>query len=122
MRISDWSSDVCSSDLPGVDLSALQRAIAAGMLQQDRLDIVLGQPRLAQRAQQEDVRVGAAWGRAFLVLGLLDAGEPADGAMVRGLISDLNASVIPSANGNHWEDKAIYGSLETNVSMKTEEH
>src|SRR3546814_10443700 len=36
------------------------------MLQQDRLDIVLGQPRLAQRAQQEDVRVGAAGDRDAL--------------------------------------------------------
>src|SRR3546814_13077762 len=27
MRISDWSSDVCSSDLPGVGLPALQRIV-----------------------------------------------------------------------------------------------
>src|SRR3546814_18173549 len=81
MRISDWSSDVCSSDLPGVDLSALQRAIAAGMLQQDRLDIVLGQPRLAQRAQQEDVRVGAAGDRDALALKVAD--RP-DGAVSAG--------------------------------------
>ncbi|MEX2373832.1 MAG: alpha-2-macroglobulin family protein, partial [Dehalococcoidia bacterium] len=45
-----------------------------------------------------------AWGRAYLVLGLLEAGQPADDRAVRGLVSDLNASVIPSANGNHWED------------------
>ena len=57
------------------------------------------------------------WGQAYLVLGLIDAGlEPSDES-VRALIADLNASTIPSANGNHWEGDAIYGSIETNVSM-----
>ncbi|GMU40798.1 MAG: hypothetical protein AMXMBFR23_16640 [Chloroflexota bacterium] len=58
-----------------------------------------------------------AWGRAYLVLGLIDAGQPGSDEMVRGLVSDLNASAIPSANGNHWEGDPIYGSIETNVSM-----
>ncbi|PKN81409.1 MAG: hypothetical protein CVU47_06860 [Chloroflexi bacterium HGW-Chloroflexi-9] len=57
------------------------------------------------------------WGRAYLILGLIDAGQPASDDMVRGLVSDLNASALPTATGNHWEGDAIYGSIETNVSM-----
>lgn len=66
--------------------------------------------------EQDRARL-TSWGRAYLILGLIDAGEEPDDPVVRGLMSDLNASVIPSANGNHWEDDPIYGSLETNVSM-----
>lgn len=58
-----------------------------------------------------------AWGQAYLVLALLDARVPADDPAVRGLISDLNAAVLPSANGNHWEAPPLYGSIESNVSM-----
>ncbi len=57
------------------------------------------------------------WGEAYLVLALLDSAVAPDDAMVRGLVSDLNASVIPSANGNHWEADPLYGSIESNVSM-----
>src|SRR3546814_6789022 len=49
MRISDWSSDVCSSDLAGVDCSdnevnikiALNREMAEGRLSQDDRDALL---------------------------------------------------------------------------------
>ena len=57
------------------------------------------------------------WGEAYLVLALVDSAVEPDDAMVRGLVSDLNASVIPSANGNHWEAVPLYGSIESNVSM-----
>src|SRR3546814_3130053 len=47
MRISDWSSDVCSSDLPGLDRIGFPRAAAAqfgvefGLLDDDALDVVV---------------------------------------------------------------------------------
>ena len=50
------------------------------------------------------------WGRAYLVLGLLAAGENADHWAVRALLNDLTADTIASANGNHWEDERVAGS------------
>ena len=51
------------------------------------------------------------WGRAYLVLGLLASGEAADHQAVRTLLNDLTADTIASANGNHWEDERIPGSM-----------
>src|SRR3546814_11374328 len=54
MRISDWSSDVCSSDLP-VDLSTVEgcRALASELeAREERLDILVN-------------TAGAAWGEPF---------------------------------------------------------
>src|SRR3546814_16633444 len=43
MRISDWSSDVCSSDLGGDDLDARTGAVLAQVgLPADRLDVEVG--------------------------------------------------------------------------------
>ena len=53
----------------------------------------------------------ANWGRAYLVLGLLASGEDADDQAVRTLLNDLTADTIASANGNHWEDERIPGSM-----------
>ena len=47
----------------------------------------------------------ANWGRAYLANALLDGGSKPVDAPVRGLLNDLTASTIPSANGNHWEDE-----------------
>src|SRR3546814_4998060 len=49
MRISDWSSDVCSSDLPHLGLLAVARLAGAGLAlvaapHHRRLALVLGQP------------------------------------------------------------------------------
>ena len=51
------------------------------------------------------------WGRAYLLLGLLATGHEADHEDVRILLNDLTATTIASANGNHWEDKRIAGSM-----------
>ncbi len=52
-----------------------------------------------------------SWGRAYLVLGLLATGHEADHALVRQLLYDLTAGAIASANGNHWEDRRVAGSM-----------
>ena len=51
------------------------------------------------------------WGRAYLLLGLLASGHDADHQAVRTLLNDLTADTIASANGNHWEDDRIPGSM-----------
>ena len=53
-------------------------------------------------------RAGA---RAYLLLGLIATGHEADHVDVRILLNDLTATTIASANGNHWEDKRIAGSM-----------
>ena len=60
----------------------------------------------------------ANWGRAYLLLGLLASGEDADHQTVRVLLNDLTADTIASANGNHWEDERIPGSMH-NGSVRT---
>jgi hypothetical protein len=57
----------------------------------------------------------SSWGRAYLVLALTEAGVAHDDPMVRALLNDLASSTIPSANGNHWEDKPVAGSFMTNT-------
>ncbi|MYH41887.1 MAG: hypothetical protein F4150_09130, partial [Chloroflexi bacterium] len=52
-----------------------------------------------------------SWGRAYLLLGLLAGGHEAGHEAVRILINDLSAAAIASANGNHWEDERIAGSM-----------
>src|SRR3546814_5227879 len=61
MRISDWSSDVCSSDLFHIDLGSLQGTVAAvdgnlvkpltghrfGLAMAQRIDILVGLPKNA---------------------------------------------------------------------------
>ena len=51
------------------------------------------------------------WGRAHLLLGLLASGHDADHTAVRAMLNDLTADTIASANGNHWEDDRIPGSM-----------
>jgi uncharacterized protein YfaS (alpha-2-macroglobulin family) len=45
------------------------------------------------------------WGRAYLLLGFAQAGVTREDPEVQMLLGDLATSVIPSANGNHWEDE-----------------
>ncbi|MYE47677.1 MAG: hypothetical protein F4X25_13220 [Chloroflexi bacterium] len=71
------------------------------------------------RAIVEQHRASLAnWGRAYLMLGLLATGHDAGHVAVRALLNDLTADVIPSANGNHWEDGRIGGSMH-NGSVRT---
>src|SRR3546814_14618936 len=79
MRISDWSSDVCSSDLPAFDVPSLADEIVRGVVMADPLDILfddrafvqIGGDIMGGRADHLDAtRVG-------LMIGLcpLEAGE-----------------------------------------------
>ncbi|MEX0781298.1 MAG: Ig-like domain-containing protein [Dehalococcoidia bacterium] len=43
-------------------------------------------------------------GRAYLLLGMAEAGVNREDAAVQALANDLTSGVIPSANGNHWEE------------------
>ena len=51
------------------------------------------------------------WGRAYLLRGLLAAGAAPDETELRILLNDITAATIASANGNHWEDDPIPGSM-----------
>ena len=55
------------------------------------------------------------YGRAYAILGLLDAGEAPNSPTVRLLLNDLSAATIASANGNHWEDPHRGGSMQSDV-------
>ena len=57
---------------PGVDVAALQREAAVGVLQQDELHVLLGELVLGERADEEDVRIGAAGHRDALALEVRD--------------------------------------------------
>ncbi len=72
-----------------------------------------------QRRRGEAIRLLAvehrseltAWGRAYLLLGLLKTGHDVEHETVRSLLNDLSATAIPSANGNHWQDPTLRGSM-----------
>ncbi len=71
-----------------------------------------GEQALAMRVIVDEHRAGlTSWGRAYLLLGLIATGHEADHEDVRILLNDLTATTIASANGNHWEDKRIAGSM-----------
>ena len=71
-----------------------------------------GEQALAMRVIVDEHRAGlTSWGRAYLLLGLIATGYEADHEDVRILLNDLTATTIASANGNHWEDKRIAGSM-----------
>src|SRR3546814_15009058 len=55
MRISDWGSDVCSSDLGGVLAAALVGVLAAGLLGRDATLLVVGGMVLAIVAKGGDL-------------------------------------------------------------------
>ncbi len=57
------------------------------------------------------------WGRAYVLLGLLASGHETDHPAVRAMLNDLTANTIASANGNHWEDERVAGSMH-NASVR----
>jgi hypothetical protein len=57
------------------------------------------------------------WGRAYALLGLLASGHATDHPAVRAMLNDLTANTIASANGNHWEDERVAGSMH-NASVR----
>ncbi len=70
------------------------------------------------RAVLEEHRTNlTSWGRAYLLLALIASGHEPDHEAVRILLNDLAATTIASANGNHWEDERISGSMH-NTSVR----
>jgi uncharacterized protein YfaS (alpha-2-macroglobulin family) len=65
--------------------------------------VVSVEHRLRAVFEQDRGRLGNA-GRAYLLLGLRAAGAGGRDPAIRALLNDITARVIPSANGNHWED------------------
>ncbi len=66
----------------------------------------------------EDERANLTnWGRAYVLLGLLASGHATDHPAVRAMLNDLTANTIASANGNHWEDERVAGSMH-NASVR----
>ena len=58
---------------PGVDVAAQERGAAVGvLLHEHRGDVLVGEAGGKQRANREDVRVGAAYHRYLLALEVLD--------------------------------------------------
>ena len=80
-------------------------------------DLAREQSALARTLVTEQRAQLANWGRAYALLALLASGhDPGDGA-VRALLNDLAASTVASANGNHWEDPHVPGSMH-NTSVR----
>ena len=98
------------------ELAFLQYAIVTSIDYGDELDEWEAADR---RRRGEAIRVLAeehrteltAWGRAYLLLGLLKTGHDVEHETVRSLLNDLSASAISSANGTHWQDPPLRGSM-----------
>ncbi|MFN0146644.1 MAG: Ig-like domain-containing protein [Dehalococcoidia bacterium] len=68
------------------------------------------------RAMQEQYRAQLTnWGRAYLLLAMAEAGITKDDPQAGATLNDLITAVIPSANGNHWEDSESGGFGYTSV-------
>jgi len=66
------------------------------------------------RALQNGYRAKLAnWGRAYLLMAYEEAGLTKGDQQVNQLLNDLAGGVLPSANGNHWEDPGAKGSYMT---------
>src|SRR3546814_7797687 len=105
MRISDWSSDVCSSDLQRRPLAGVALAVAApghgsGLLDRDHQ--LQGNPRLRRpRARlQRDLRLAHGRRRA--------AGEPAPAGAERRRAEEVR---VPSGGGRSEEHTSELQSL-----------
>src|SRR3546814_5871476 len=60
MRISDWSSDVCSSDLIGVEVEAVRDAVGADIIEQSLLQDRVVVAIVQRRAARQEVEVAPA--------------------------------------------------------------
>jgi len=68
------------------------------------------------RAMVEQYRAKLAnFGRAYLLLGMAEAGQSKQDSHMSQLLNDLATKVIPSANGNHWEDDKYPGTTHTDT-------
>ena len=81
-------------------------------------DVARGQAAAILAIAEEQRASLTNWGRAYALLGLLASGHEVDHAAVRAMLNDLTANTIASANGNHWEDERVAGSMH-NASVRT---
>src|SRR3546814_18598688 len=72
MRISDWSSDVCSSDLiaPGINLSLEALVTAAAKLPRIAIEAPEGGSVIG-RTTEEQMHIGIFWGYVAMIEGLV---------------------------------------------------
>ena len=107
-------------DPPDANLHAfLLYALAKAAAQGGEVADLVGQQAEAMQTIVDEQRASlTSWGRAYLVLGLLAAGHEPDHQSVRTLLNDLTAATIASANGNHWQDAPMPGSMH-NGSVRT---
>ncbi|TMD61617.1 MAG: hypothetical protein E6I87_02255 [Chloroflexi bacterium] len=63
-------------------------------------------PQIRATLEQQGSRLANA-SRAYLLLGLAEGQQTKADSYVSRLLNDLVVGVIPSANGNHWEDAKV---------------
>src|SRR3546814_10257252 len=109
MRISDWSSDVCSSDLPGLvlqggeeggqRLGALGPEPGHGLVEQQQL-----RPQRERQGdlEQAPLAVGQRAHRVVGPQGEADAVEDAEGSRAQPLRSEEHTSELPSLMRNSY--------------------
>lgn len=69
-------------------------------------------PQMRAMVEQHREKL-ANFGRGYLLLGMAAAGQAKQDSHMSQLLNDLATKVIPSANGNHWEDDAYVGTTHT---------
>ena len=80
-------------------------------------DVARGQAATILAIAEDERASLTNWGRAYALLGLLASGHATDHPAVRAMLNDLTADTIASANGNHWEDARVAGSMH-NASVR----
>src|SRR3546814_4578110 len=102
MRISDWSSDVCSSDLMAIDLGTVNTVIYV----RDR-GIVLNEPSVIAIETRDGIRkVKVVGNEAKLMMGKTPAGIQAIRPLRDGVIADID---VAEQMIKHFIDKALNG-------------
>src|SRR3546814_1350903 len=112
MRISDWSSDVCSSDLGGLAALAQQRDLVDG----ERIRLVPGGgiDAHAQRVEGHLLGAGQTLGQAVL---LVLVHHEADGAAVHAV--DRHAAVDEAVQGLQHEHRSEEHTSELQSLMRS---
>src|SRR3546814_12131379 len=97
MRISDWSSDVCSSDLVGEAADIVRRRVRAELVEQQE-GVEIGQPRPADDAVELDPGAIAGGHRGE---NALDAPKPgAISGVAIGFADGARKSVVSGKSGS----------------------
>src|SRR3546814_5283721 len=106
MRISDWSSDVCSSDLVHAGAPVLEQ----GMVEEDFKQLaesgvkLLGEVGLGGVKQGEEAKRMVAWARKYGIQSTIHTGGPSipgSGLIDADVVLEADADVIGHINGGH---------------------